>query len=175
MNASPTQWSAIVTHCQQSPVGKLLPGALYVHVSALSALDPLLQAWEAEARQLVTGFNDFTLVKFNLEKPSLSYLYYPHFDTDPHPALQASLQVDLRSHEVTQRDYGDAKNPFILHRKETFVTPNYPLCKQFAALTRQEEALGLLDNSRTIGTRQGWEQRLAQCQVTIQGHTVVHR
>ncbi|MDW8201892.1 MAG: DNA phosphorothioation-associated putative methyltransferase [Cyanobacteriota bacterium SKYGB_h_bin112] len=175
MNASCTQWSAIVTCCQQSPVGKLLPSAFYIHVSALCTLDPLLQAWEAEARQLVTVTDNITLVKFNLEKPSLSYLYYPNFDTDPHPALQASLHVDLQSREVIQRDYSNAKNPFILHRKETFVAPDYPLYEQFAALTRQEEALGLLDNARTIGTRQGWEQRLAQCHVTLQGHTLVPR
>ena len=116
-----------------------------------------------------------TLVKFNLEKPSISYLSYPEFDSDPHPALQCSIQVNLQSREVNYRDYGEAGNPFILHRKETFVATDYPHYQQFAALTRQEEALGLLDNPRAIGTRLAWEERLAKFKVAFQGHTLIHR
>ncbi len=175
MNRSLTHWDEIATCCQRSPVGKLLPGALYVHWSALSALDPLLQTYEQAARQIVTVPEALTLIKFSLEKPSISYLCYPDFDSDPHPALQSSIQVNLQTQEVSHRDYSNSKNPFILHRKETFVTPDYPYYQQFAALTRQEEAAGLLDNPRTIGTRLGWEQRLNQVQVTVQGHTLIHR
>jgi DNA phosphorothioation-associated putative methyltransferase len=165
----------IALTCQRSKVGKLLPEALYVHVSALESLDPLLQEYEREAREIAAPPEGITLVKFNLEKPSVSYLSYPDFDSDPHPALHSSIQVNLQSHEVNYRNYGDASNPFILHRKETFVTPDYPHYQQFAALTRQEEALGLLDNPRGIGTRLAWELRLAQFNVAFQGHTLVHR
>ncbi len=168
-------FSAIAALCQRSPVGKLLPEALYVHVSALPALDPMLQSYEQQARQIAAPPATVTLVKFNLKKPSLSYLVYPDFDSDPHPALWASIQVDLASRTVSHRDYSNASNPFILHRKETFVTPDYPHHQQFAALTRQEEALGLLANSSTIGTRLGWEERLAQGQVGLQGHTLVQQ
>ena len=166
------EFRAIATACQHSKVGKLLPDALYVHISALSTLDPLLQTYEKEARQ-IAAFEGATLVKFNLSQPSLSYLVYPDFDTDPHPALLTSVQVDLVSRQVNQRDYGDRDNPFILHRKETFVTPDYSYYQQFAALTRQEEALGLLGQSRSIGTRLAWEQRLVEHRVALQGHTLV--
>jgi DNA phosphorothioation-associated putative methyltransferase len=165
----------IAVTCQRSKVGKLLPDALYVHVSALESLDPLLQRYESEAREIVSYSEGITLVKFNLEKPSISYLLYPEFDSDPHPALQSSIQVNLQSREVNCRNYGDADNPFILHRKETFVTSDYPHYPQFAALTRQEEALGLLDNPRAIGTRLAWEERLARFKVAFQGHTLIHR
>ncbi|MCU0567738.1 MAG: DNA phosphorothioation-associated putative methyltransferase [Oculatellaceae cyanobacterium Prado106] len=165
----------IVSTCQRSPVGKLLPDALYVHISALPRLEPLLQAYEQEARQLAAPPPEITLVKFSFSKPSLSYLSYPDFDHNPHPALQTSIQVNLQSQEVTHRNYGDSPNPFILHRKETFVAPDYPHYAQFAALTRQEEALGLLDNPRAIGTRQAWEARLAQFKVAFQGHTLIPR
>ena len=173
-NITPEAWE-IALICQRSRVGKLLPDALYVHVSALPALDPLLQAYESEARQVAVSIEAATLVKFSTEKPSLSYLVYPNFDADPHPALKASIQVDLRSHKVNHRNYSNTDNPFILHRKEHFVTADYPYYQQFAALTRQEEALGLLDHPRSIGTRLAWEQRLAQCKVAFQGHTLVHR
>ncbi len=175
MTLSLTDWDAIAITCQRSKVGKLLPDALYVHISALEALDPLLQNYESEAREIASHPEEITLVKFNLGKPSISYLVYPEFDSDPHPALQFSIQVNLQSREVNYRNYGDTGNPFILHRKETFVTPDYPHYPQFVALTRQEEALGLLDNPRAIGTRLAWEQRLAQFKVAFQGHTLVHR
>ncbi|MGA7938034.1 MAG: DNA phosphorothioation-associated putative methyltransferase [Kovacikia sp.] len=175
MFCSLDDFSAIAVTCQRSKVGKLLPDALYVHVSALQALDSLLQNYESEARKIADRPAEITLVKFNLEKPSISYLLYPEFDSDPHPALQLSIQVNLQSREVKHRNYGDAGNSFILHRKETFVTTDYPHYSQFAALTRQEEALGLLDNPRAIGTRLVWEERLAQFKVAFQGHTLIHR
>ncbi|MBD2028299.1 DNA phosphorothioation-associated putative methyltransferase [Leptolyngbya sp. FACHB-711] len=175
MFCSLDDFSAIAVTCQRSKVGKLLPDALYVHISALESLDPLLQEYESGAREIASRPAGITLVKFNLEKPSISYLSYPDFDSDPHPALQSSIQVNLQSREVNYRDYGEAGNPFILHRKETFVATDYPHYQQFAALTRQEEALGLLDNPRAIGTRLAWEERLAQFKVAFQGHTLIHR
>ena len=39
--------SAIAELCQHSRVGKILPNALYVHVSARCALEPLLQNYES--------------------------------------------------------------------------------------------------------------------------------
>ncbi len=175
MFCSLDDFSEIALTCRRSKVGKLLPEALYVHVSALESLDPLLQEYEREAREIASCPEESTLVKFNLGKPSISYLSYPDFDRDPHPALQTSIQVNLLSREVNRRDYSEAGNPFILHRKETFVATDYPHYQQFAALTRQEEALGLLDNPRAIGTRLAWEERLAQFKVAFQGHTLIHR
>ena len=167
--------SAIAELCQHSGVGKRLPNALYVHVSALSALEPLLQHYESSARLAAPQLEEPTLVKFSTDKPKISYLFYPDFDTDPHPALQASIQVDIQSLQVSYRDYSTSDNPPVLHRKETFVTPDYPLYEQFAKLTRQEEALSLLDNSRSIGTRQRWLQRLEDYGVELQGHNLIRR
>ena len=36
--------------CKRSPIGKLLPNALYVHRSALDGLEPLLRVYEGCAR-----------------------------------------------------------------------------------------------------------------------------
>jgi DNA phosphorothioation-associated putative methyltransferase len=167
--ATPAEFQAIARCCQQSAIGKLLPNALYVHVSALASLDPLLQKYEQSARPWL-GTAPFTLVKFKLDQPKVSYLFYPNFDSDPHPALQASRQVDLATQEVTDRNYQDTDNPPVLHRKEAFVTPAYPLYLLFAELTRQEERLGLLDNSRSIGTHHNWQQRLTEHHIELHGH-----
>ena len=167
--AIPAEFQAIARCCQRSAIGKLLPNALYVHASALASLDPLLQQYEQSARRWL-GSAPFTLVKFQLDQPKISYLFYPNFDTDPHPALQASRQTDLAAQEVTDRNYQDTDNPPVLHRKEAFVTPAYPLYLLFAELTRQEERLGLLDNSRSIGTHHNWQQRLTEHHIELQGH-----
>ncbi|MBZ8180987.1 DNA phosphorothioation-associated putative methyltransferase [Oscillatoria salina] len=159
--------------CQASKIGKLLPAALYVHTSAISALHPELQAYEIRARNVADAREEANLVKFSTDKLKISYLFYPDFDTDPHPALQASIQVNLQTLEVGYRDYRTSENPPILHRKETFVTPEYPLYAEFAELTRQEVALGLLDDSRFIGTREEWQQRLYRYRLELCGHRLV--
>jgi DNA phosphorothioation-associated putative methyltransferase len=174
MFSSIEEFTKIKSICQQSRVGKLLPDALYVHISALVVLEPWLQSYEGMARQLAaTDPQDITLVKFSLEKPSISYLFYPDFDQTPHPALHSSIQVNLLSQQVTCRDYRSTVNPFILHRKETFVAPDYPHYQAFVGLTKQEEKLGLLDNPRMIGTHFAWEERLAHSKIEFQGHQLV--
>jgi len=171
----PAVWPEIVAHCQTCPVGKRLPEALYVHLAALPALSCLLQACVQAACQIAESTQplaEVTLVKFNFKTPTLSFLSYPDFDTDPHPALKASLRVDFATQTVSHRDYRNLANPFILHRKETFVTPDYPHYDRFAALTHQEEQLGLLDQPAYIGTHQGWRKRLTEHNVELAGHSV---
>jgi DNA phosphorothioation-associated putative methyltransferase len=159
--------------CRSSPVGKLLPEALYVHRSALSCLDPALQALEQQARAYTPWAQQATLVKFSLTQPKLSYLFYPEFDTEAHPALQLSIRVDLAIGEAAERDYRQTDNPPVLHRKETFVAPDYPLYATFQHLTQQEAALGLLKRPAAIGTAQGWQQRLAQHRCRLVEHALV--
>ncbi|MDJ0746090.1 MAG: DNA phosphorothioation-associated putative methyltransferase [Xenococcaceae cyanobacterium MO_167.B27] len=168
-----TEFSTIVSSCENSSIGKLLPGALYVHTSALDAIDPILQQYEQDARNLAEDVTEATLIKFALDNPKVSYLFYPDFDSEPHPKLQKSLIVDFDSKQVSQRQYQNSDNPPILHRKETFVTSDYPLYKEFAQLTQEEISLGLLDNSRFIGMWQQWQQLLADHGLDFEGHHVV--
>jgi DNA phosphorothioation-associated putative methyltransferase len=160
----------IVQLCQRSQVGKLLPDALYVHVSALGALHPELQSLEQQAKTATPQTKNATLVKFSFNKPQIVYLFYPDFDDDAHPALQSSVQVNLKTLEAGERDYSTTDNPPVLHRKETFVTPDYPHYATFAWLTKQEEVLGLLEDSRGIGLRQAWERRLRDRTLEIHDH-----
>ncbi|MDJ0716872.1 MAG: DNA phosphorothioation-associated putative methyltransferase [Prochloraceae cyanobacterium] len=163
----------IVRLCQNSAVGKLLPTALYVHISALQDLDPLLQSYEQHARSAEIDLEEANIVKFSTDKPKISYLFYPDFDRNPHPALKCSIVVNAQTLEFSYRKYDRVDNPPILHRKETFVTPNYPLYEQFAQLTLFEVALGLLDKSSFIGTRQEWEYRLLQKRIGFVGHRLI--
>ncbi|MGL5065643.1 MAG: DNA phosphorothioation-associated putative methyltransferase, partial [Microcoleus sp.] len=163
--------------CRESKIGKKLPTAFYIHVSALPTLNPILKIYETCARncakQNLENIDRATLVKFSLILPKISYLFYPDFDTDAHPALHASIKIDLETGEVRRFDYSNSENPPILHRKETFVAPDYPDRDKFARLTRSEEKWGLLDNTSAIGTREGWRKYLGYCGVEIQDHAVV--
>ncbi|ACK69667.1 conserved hypothetical protein [Gloeothece citriformis PCC 7424] len=166
------QFNEIVLKCQNSRIGKLLPNALYVHKCALGSLDDLLQEYERQAR-VSEIIEAATLIKFSTDRPKISYLFYPDFDREPHPALKRSIVVDMATLGVNDWDYTNSENPPILHRKETFVTPSYPLYETFAQLTRSEIALGLLDNSRYIGTLQEWENRLNHHAIGFEGHYLV--
>ena len=165
--------NTIAAACRQSTIGKFVGNALYVHTFALNELSPILRVYEGCASRTFGQYERTTLIKFRADKPKVSYLYYPDFDTDAHPALHSSMQANLSDLFVNIRDYSSSDNPPILHRKETFITPDYPHYSKFVKLTSQEEKLGLLDNSTTIGTKKEWLQRLEMCQVKIHGHRVL--
>jgi DNA phosphorothioation-associated putative methyltransferase len=165
----------LVQLCQASTIGKCLPNAFYIHHSALPQLHESLYYQEQTARRLLEEPVPFTLVKFHFEQPKISYLYYPEFDADPHPLLRSSTIVDWQTGNVESRDYSDAANPPVLHRKETFVAPSYPVYDHFAHLTQQQVAMGLLDNARQIGTQLNWERRLSQQGIEIHNHALACR
>jgi DNA phosphorothioation-associated putative methyltransferase len=161
---------AVNTACTESSIGKLTPEALYVHVSVLDSLDPLLRVYEGCARALTGAVSEATLIKFSRTAAKVSYLAYPTFDRDSHPALRMSLRADLPRLHVKYRDFSSSANPPILHRKETFVAEDYPGREKFLRLTGQEERAGLLDDASTIGTRDGWQRRLDEFGYRLAGH-----
>ena len=152
-----------------SSVGKVLPDAFYIHVSALSTLPPVLRVYEGCAQVLVGSVPEATLIKLHRQERKVAYMAYPTFDRDPHPALKSSLRADLRSFDVRQRDFSESANPPILHRKETFVAEDYPGRAKFARLTAQEERAGLLGGP-AIGTRSGWGELLEVEGCVVKGH-----
>ena len=116
-------------------------------------LPPLLRVYEGCARGYIGVVEDANVVKLHRRIPQVSYLAYPHFDRDPHPALTGSLVVHLRTLQVRYIDYRTTESPPILHWKETFVPVDYPLHAKFARLTRQEKRWGLYEHPAAIGTR----------------------
>jgi hypothetical protein len=158
-----------------APVGKVTSDALYVHISAVDLLPAELLVYDACARVVAGAVDDANLVKFHLDKPRVSYLVYPNFDTDPHPALAESWVVDLRELDLRPHDYRNRINPPVLHRKELFVAGDHPRQDTFARLTAQEERHHLLDDPLTIGTRDGWQRRLDEAGWALRGHRLVRR
>jgi hypothetical protein len=81
----------------------------------------------------------------------------------------------MRTRELECYDYSASENPPILHRKDTFLAADHPLYEKFARLTQPEERHGLLDETLTIGTRAGWEARLAESVFRLAGHRLMRR
>ena len=164
---------AVNRACGQAPVGKILPGALYIHHTALSHLPPLLRVYEGCGRQLAGSVEGVTLVKLARHRPQVSYLVYPDFERVGHPALAEAFVADLSRLELRHRDCRQSKNPPILHRKELFLAHEYPARPRFARLTAREEKLGLFADRESIGTQAGWQCVLERHGVTVQGHRVI--
>ena len=124
------------------------------------------------ARRAYLGTLDgANLIKLHRQSGKVSYLVYPDFETDPHPALLRSVKLSLRTREIDCFDYAASTNPPVLHRKETFLASDHPLHAKFARLTQQEEKHGLLDDSSDgIGTREGWSARLSESGLELRGH-----
>jgi DNA phosphorothioation-associated putative methyltransferase len=166
---------AVDEACRRSAVGKLLPTALYVHRTALEALEPLLRIYEGCARAYLGEIHGANVIKLHRHSGKVSYLVYPDFKTDPHPALLRSVKLSLRSREIDCLEYAASANPPVLHRKETFLTSDHPLYAKFARLSEQEERHGLLEDSAMIGTREGWQARLRAAGYALRGHRLVRR
>lgn len=166
---------AIDDACKRSPLGKLLPDDLYVHRTTIDALEPVLRVYEGCGRAYLGEVEGANIIKIHRRSGKLSYLVYPHFETDPHPVLFRCVRLSLRNRELHCYDYAASDNPPILHRKETFLQPDHPLHAKFSRLTQQEEEHGLLAETATIGTRAGWQTRLEACGFTLRGHRLIRR
>ena len=167
------QPGVIETACRQSSVGKLTPSALYVHESVLPTLSPVLRLYEGCAQSYWGRIGGANLIKLHLAQPKVSYLSYPEFDRDPHPALAWSLSIHLQTFRVRARDYQSSPNRPILHRKELFVAPDYPKRGKFARLTRVEASKGLYEDTSRIGFEDGWHELLSQKGLYLKGHRLL--
>lgn len=160
-------------HAAASTLGKHLPTALYVHIDAIAALSLPLRLYEGCGRVILGAVDGATIVKLLRDEPKISYLSYPDFERDAHPALTESVSVHLQTFKMRTRRYADATNPPILHRKETFVVSGHPSRERFKRLTESEERAGLYEDTSRIGTRAGWNEALHAKNLTIRGHRLM--
>jgi DNA phosphorothioation-associated putative methyltransferase len=160
--------------CCQSAIGQQRPNSLWVHVSALDQLDPLLRLYEGCASRTIGRPEEATVVKFHVQKPQITYLAFPGLDKEPHPALKTSMAIALQALYVRYRDY-DPDNPPLLHQKDQTIAPDYPGYAKFAKLSQQEQKWRLLDDIKAIFDRRGWEQCLLDHGAELREHRVVRR
>ena len=107
--------------------GKRLPTAVYIYRGEGTKLPlPLEQLVGATAERCQVG-PEFTVLKFRTDELKLSFLSYPTFLSEAHPALAQAITVDLVAGKTRRTDYAHNLNPPILHRKESFLPPDHPL------------------------------------------------
>lgn len=165
--------STVEDACEQSNIGKLTPTALYFHKSALSALSPTLRLYEGCASGYVGRIDGANIIKLHRSEPRVSYLSYPQFDKDAHPTLNVVLSVNLQTFRIRVRDYRSRRNRPILHRKELFVSQEYPGYRKFARLTRIEESKDLYRKTNNIGYESGWNDVLVRKGLYLRGHRLL--
>lgn len=167
--------TAIDDASKRSTIGKLLPDDLYVHRDALDSLAPILRIYEGCGRTYLGEVEGANIIKIHRRSGKVSYLVYPEFETDPHPALLRCVRLNLRTRQIECYDYASSANPPVLHRKETFLSAEDPRREKFARLTAQEVKEKLLEDPNGIGTRDGWQRRLSERGFMLKGHRLVKR
>ena len=155
---------------ERIPFGKRVHSAVYVYRVERWTLGDKLDVLLTGIAERCGVSAEFNLVKFRTDELKVSFLAYPDFDCEPHPALRHAITIDLVTGKARHTDYAGNINPPILHRKETFLPAGHPLRAQFEALTRAEEAAGLYERTVTIGFKLNWEKLLASKGLVIRGH-----
>lgn len=154
--------------------GKRLPTAVYIHRPDDWGVIPSELAATVERAMLAAqpdpGWN---LLKLHTDQVAITFLTYPNFDADPHPALAEATKINLNTGVVVRTDYRKRANPPILHRKETFLPPGDVRIEPFSDLTRSEEAEGLYRDPSRIGLRIQWQTLLNRKGLKYDGHRLV--
>ncbi|MEK7888843.1 DNA phosphorothioation-associated putative methyltransferase [Burkholderia contaminans] len=140
-------------------VGKRVVDDWYVHRTAIEFLeDELRMAIATELESAPTSaLERANVIKLNVASSRFSLLRYDDFFEAPFPVLLESWTLPVSSDDTaTYRSYLDSLNPPILHRKELLLSRTHPLRPKFEEVTRHAEALGLFDETATIGFREDW-------------------
>ncbi len=161
------------SYAKSLPYGKSLPGAHYVFRPNHNDLPQPLLAEIQRAQTAAVPAMAWNLLKLHLNEFALTFLSYPDFDNDPHPALAEATKINLNTGSVLRTDYRKRANPPILHRKETFLPPDDPRRMVFAAMTRREEEAGLYRDPSRIGLRVQWLTLLKRLGLAYEGHSLI--
>ena len=156
------------------PFGKTLPTAIYI--ARPQPGWPVSDQLAAEVRRAEVAAKpdpEWNLLKIHTNETALTFLTYPDFDEDPHPALAEATKINLNTGSIVRTDYRARSNPPILHRKETFLPKSDERFTRFAELTAEEEKAGLLRDGARIGLRAYWESLLRKHGLGYQGHKLV--
>ena len=98
-----------------------------------------MRIYEGCGRAYLGAVEGANIIKIHRRSGKLSYVLYPAFETDPHPALLRCVRLNLRSRQIECYDCARSANPPVLHRKEAFLHAEHPLYAKFQRLTLQED------------------------------------
>ncbi|WP_042265664.1 DNA phosphorothioation-associated putative methyltransferase, partial [Paraburkholderia heleia] len=158
-------------------LGKRVADEFYVHLDALAQVEDskIRSRIETAIGAMPPDVCDIpNVAKYNVRTSRVTLLHYPDFFDVPFPALASSwVFPDGAQQPASVRHYRDSLNPPILHRKELLVGEGHPSYAIWADLTSSAEAIGLFDNTTTIGFAMNWQRLLQQKGLTTVGHCLV--
>ncbi|MDR6496390.1 DNA phosphorothioation-associated putative methyltransferase [Paraburkholderia terricola] len=160
----------------RSQLGKVVLDDLYVHRDSVDLLDSALRQLvvAALAEAPAPARARANVIKLNRRSSRVSLLAYAEFFADPFPSLTESWRLyGDDGYSVKYRSYAESLNPPILHRKELLLPPDHPQRKAFEEVTRHAEALGLFDETSTIGFRENWQKIIASKGYCLDGDRFV--
>jgi hypothetical protein len=94
-------------------------------------------------------------------------------DSPPRRLLGSSQVLVRRLHRFRTLFAPPNSNNVNRPRKESFLLSDHPLHGKLARPSEQEEKHGLLSETATIGTREGWKKRLCEMGYILKGHRLV--
>ena len=157
--------------------GKLVVDEFYVHLSSIHEVqnEEVVTAVQRIATSLPrSGDLEPNIAKVNLRSGRVSLLAYPDFFDDPFPALAAAWVYQPGATSPSSfRRYDDTLNPPILHRKERLISAGHPDRERWEETTKAAEAIGLFDETSTIGFRLNWERLVASKGYRLVNHEFV--
>ena len=150
--------------------GKCIGDSVWVHASVA---DPCALA---ALREMINTKHfvplDDLVIRIDKRSHRVAHLHYPRFLHDAHPALCCSALIDTATETATLQSFATRSNRLILHRKELLVASGHQAYTVFAALTAEEERLGLLEEKRRIGWSNYWGDLLRDRGLIIEGHEI---
>jgi hypothetical protein len=114
------------TYCRYADAmgyGKRLPEAVYVVRPQKENIPAEL--WNIICRAEIAAKPDpsWNLLKVHTREVAITFLTYPEFESDPHPALAESTKINLNTGSIVQTDFRQRVNPPILHQPSHFTMP----------------------------------------------------
>lgn len=158
-----------ISQVKSLPFGKRVGKNLYILWPDLAKVSPPL----ASLLEPLGPVSDTTLIKFFLDQFKVSFLSYPEFFSNPHPALNESITLDLTTGKKRNINYRHNENPPILHRKETMISLERPQYASWLQLTKQLEQKGCYAEPRKIGFKKYWQLVLSARGLSYQGHDLI--
>lgn len=77
--------------------GKRLPEAVYILRPKVGDIPHALLKEIERASSAAQPPADWNLLKFHTDQLALTFLSYPNFETDPHPALAEATKINLNT------------------------------------------------------------------------------
>ena len=146
-------------------IGKEVGDNVYVHLTTVAGLGEAGQVLVSRALALLPPDvrERPNVVKVSQRRQRVSLLEYTEFEDEPFPSLKSSWSLaNFDASALDFRSYEQSANPPILHRKELLMSKDHPRYADWAKTTKTCEALGLFENSKTIGFLLNWERAISR-------------